>query len=67
MHTTPTLATRFAHTTFVLRSDTPLTEAQMRQTAPSIFAPPGKHARSSTATSRKLASVESSTVPLRKV
>jgi len=42
MHTTPTLATRFAHTTFVLRSDTPLTEAQMRQTAPSIFAP-GKH------------------------
>ena len=39
---TPTLATRFARNTFVVRSDTPLAEEQMRQTAPSIFAA-GKH------------------------
>ena len=34
----PTLATRFANSTRVLRSEVPLTEDQMRQTAPSIFA-----------------------------
>ena len=39
---TPTLATRFAHTTFVVRSATPLAEDQMRRAAPSIFAA-GKH------------------------
>jgi len=38
-----TLATRFANSTRVLRSDLPLTEEQMRRTAPSIFAA-GKHA-----------------------
>ena len=38
MHTTPTLATRFARNTFVVRSDTPLAEDQMRSAAPSIFA-----------------------------
>ena len=37
------LATRFANSTRVLRSDLPLTEEQMRRTAPSIFAA-GKHA-----------------------
>ena len=42
MHTTPTLATRFARNTFVIRSETPLAEDQMRQAAPSIFAA-GKH------------------------
>ena len=42
MHT-PTLATRFARNTFVIRSETPLLEEQMRQAAPSIFAE-GKHA-----------------------
>ena len=42
MHTTPTLATRFARNTFVVRSDTPLAEDQMRSAAPSIFAA-GKH------------------------
>ena len=42
MHTTPTLATRFAHNALVLRSETPLAEDQMRQAAPSIFAA-GKH------------------------
>src|SRR5580765_5957048 len=41
--TTPTLATRFARNTHVLRSDLPLVEEQMRLAAPSIFAP-GKHA-----------------------
>lgn len=41
--TTPTLATRFARTTHVIRSETPLDEDQMRQAAPSIFAP-SKHA-----------------------
>lgn len=40
---TPTLATRFARNTFVVRSETPLAEALMRQAAPSIFAQ-GKHA-----------------------
>lgn len=40
---TPSLATRFAHTTFVARSETPLGEDQMRHAAPSIFAT-GKHA-----------------------
>jgi Domain of unknown function (DUF932) len=43
MYATPTLATRFARSTFVMRSDTPLAEDQMRQAAPSIFAA-GKHA-----------------------
>jgi hypothetical protein len=48
MHTlstpaTPTLATRFAHTTRVLRGNDPLSEDQMRHAAPSIFAE-GKHA-----------------------
>jgi len=42
MHT-PTLATRFANSTRVLRSDHPLSEEQMRHTAPSIFAA-AKHA-----------------------
>ena len=36
------LATRFSHTTFVVRSVTPLEEFQMREAAPSIFAT-GKH------------------------
>ena len=40
---TPTLATRFARNTFVVRSETPLAEDLMRQAAPSIFAE-GKHA-----------------------
>ena len=39
----PALATRFARNTFVVRSETPLSEERMRQAAPSIFAP-GKHA-----------------------
>jgi hypothetical protein len=39
----PSLATRFARNTYVLRSETPLAEDQMRQAAPSIFAS-GKHA-----------------------
>ncbi|RVT49590.1 DUF932 domain-containing protein [Rubrivivax albus] len=43
MHTMPTLATRFARNTRVLRADEPLTEDQMRCAAPSIFAA-GKHA-----------------------
>ena len=43
MYATPTLATRFANSTRVLRSDVPLSEEQMRQAAPSIFAA-GKHA-----------------------
>ena len=43
MYSTPTLATRFARNTFVVRSETPLVEDQMRQAAPSIFAS-GKHA-----------------------
>ena len=38
MNTHPTLATRFARNTHVLRSDTPLGEDQMRRAAPSIFA-----------------------------
>jgi hypothetical protein len=40
---TPTLATRFARNTHVVRSDMPLAEDQMRTAAPSIFAL-GKHA-----------------------
>jgi hypothetical protein len=43
MHTTPTLAARFARNTFVVRSEAPLAEDQMRSAAPSIFAQ-GKHA-----------------------
>jgi hypothetical protein len=39
----PTLATRFAGSTRVLRGDAPLSEDQMRHAAPSIFAE-GKHA-----------------------
>ena len=42
-HSTPSLATRFARNTFVVRSETPLAEDAMRQAAPSIFAQ-GKHA-----------------------
>ncbi len=42
-HSTPSLATRFARNTFVVRSETPLAEETMRQAAPSIFAE-GKHA-----------------------
>jgi hypothetical protein len=42
-HSTPSLATRFARNTFVVRSETPLDEDAMRQAAPSIFAQ-GKHA-----------------------
>ena len=42
-HSSPTLATRFARNTFVLRSDNPLADDQMRRAAPSIFAE-GKHA-----------------------
>jgi len=43
MHSTPTLAARFARGTRVLRSEAPLGEDQMRGVAPSIFAA-GKHA-----------------------
>ena len=43
MYATPTLATRFSHHSRVLRGDQPLTEDQMRATAPSVFAE-GKHA-----------------------
>ena len=43
MYSTPTLATRFARNTRVMRSDQPLNEDQMRAAAPSIFAE-GKHA-----------------------
>jgi len=42
MHS-PKLATRFANSTHVLRSEQPLTEEQMRHAAPSIFAA-AKHA-----------------------
>jgi hypothetical protein len=38
----PTLATRFARSTYVIRSETPLADDQMRLAAPSIFAM-GKH------------------------
>ena len=38
----PKLATRFGRDTFVVRSDTPLADDQMRRAAPSIFAE-GKH------------------------
>ena len=40
--TAPRLAARFGRDTFVIRSDTPLAEDQMRRAAPSIFAT-GKH------------------------
>ena len=40
---TPTLATRFARNTRVMRTDSPLSEEQMRTAAPSVFAE-GKHA-----------------------
>jgi hypothetical protein len=43
MYSTPTLATRFARNTRVLRADVPLSEDQMRATAPSVFAE-SKHA-----------------------
>ena len=43
MYSTPRLATRFSRHTFVMRSETPLAEDQMRRAAPSIFAT-GKHA-----------------------
>jgi Domain of unknown function (DUF932) len=43
MTSTPTLATRFARNTRVLRTDSPLSEDQMRAAAPSVFAE-GKHA-----------------------
>jgi len=43
MYATPTLATRFARNTRVLRSEQPLNEEQMHAAAPSIFAE-GKHA-----------------------
>jgi len=43
MYSTPTLATRFARNTRVLRADQPLSEDQMRAAAPSVFAE-GKHA-----------------------
>lgn len=43
MYATPTLATRFANSARVLRSEVPLSEDQMRRAAPSIFAE-GKHA-----------------------
>ena len=43
MYATPTLATRFARNTRVLRGDAPLSEDQMRGAAPSVFAE-GKHA-----------------------
>ena len=33
MYTTPTMATRFARNTFVIRSETPLAEGQMRMHA----------------------------------
>jgi len=43
MYATPTLATHFARSTRVLRTDSPLSEDQMRTAAPSVFAE-GKHA-----------------------
>ena len=43
MYATPTLATRFARNTRVMRGEQPLSEDQMRAAAPSIFAE-GKHA-----------------------
>jgi len=42
MYSTPTLATRFARSTRVIRADSPLSEDQMRAAAPSVFAE-GKH------------------------
>jgi Domain of unknown function (DUF932) len=46
MYSTPTLATRFARNTRVLRADAPLTEDQMRATAPSVFAESKHESRS---------------------
>lgn len=46
MYSTPTLATRFARNTRVLRADVPLTEDQMRATAPSVFAESKHESRS---------------------
>ena len=43
MYSSPTLATRFARNTRVLRGDAPVSEDQMRGAAPSVFAE-GKHA-----------------------
>ena len=43
MYSTPTLTTRFARNTRVLRTDAPLSEDQMRGAVPSVFAE-GKHA-----------------------
>jgi hypothetical protein len=43
MYPTASLVTRFARNTCVMRSETPLTEEQMRRVAPSIFAE-SKHA-----------------------
>jgi hypothetical protein len=43
MYSAPTLATRFARNTRVLRAEVALTEDQMRSVAPSVFAE-GKHA-----------------------
>ena len=43
MYSTPTLATRFARNTRVLRAEVPLSEDQMRGATPSVFAE-GKHA-----------------------
>jgi hypothetical protein len=41
-HQSPKLATRFGRNSFVVRSETPLADDQMRRAAPSIFAE-GKH------------------------
>jgi hypothetical protein len=43
MYSTPTLATRFARNTRVLRGDAPQSDDQMRGVATSVFAE-GKHA-----------------------
>lgn len=43
MYSTPTLATRFPRSVRVLRTDSPLSEDQLRAAAPSVFAE-GKHA-----------------------
>ncbi len=46
MQVPSTLATRFAKNTTVFRSESPLDETQMRQVAPSIFAPAKHSSRS---------------------
>ena len=46
MNAHSTLATRFARTTTVVRSESPLSELQMREVAPSIFAPAKHSSRS---------------------